>query len=82
MKYYVLTVRDNVANCYGAPMFVTHVGSAVREFGDACQNKPEGNALGKHPEHYELYQLGMWDDSEANFELEKPKQLAVGANYV
>lgn len=81
MKIQVLYIRDIVSNCAPfAPMFVHHIGSAIRDFGDECK-KPD-TKLGQHPTDYELYHAGTWDDVECRFELlEKPIQLAVGANY-
>lgn len=77
----ILVVRDIVANCAPfAPMFVHHIGGAVRDFGDQCLN-PE-TTMGKHPEDYELYHHGEWDDVNLKWEIfETPKQIAVGANY-
>lgn len=80
-KYQVLYVRDIKANCVPfTPLYVIHIGSAVRDFGDQCQN-PE-TVLSKHPEDYELYHHGEWDDVDATYTPhKKPIQLAVGSNY-
>ena len=38
--------------------------------------------LAKHPEDFEVYELGWYGDGDAYFELlETPKQIAVGSNY-
>lgn len=81
MKLQVLYIRDIVANCVPfAPMYVHHLGSAIRDFGDQCKNKE--SQLGKHPEDYELYHHGEWDDVEATYTpLERPKQIAIGHDY-
>lgn len=81
MKQQVLYVRDIKANCVPfMPMYVTHVGMAIRDFGDQCRNKE--TLIGKHPEDYELYQHGEWDDVEATYTpLPRPVQLACGSNY-
>jgi len=50
--------------------------------GDACQDKERKDALGKHPEDFELYHLGWFGDGDAHFEiLPKPQQIAVGSDY-
>lgn len=82
MKYYIVSVRDIVADCYMAPIFVPNLGSAIRSFGDACKNKEPNNPIGTHPEDFELHHIGGWDDQHAEFDTsEKPKQIAVGRNY-
>lgn len=82
MKMQVIATRDIVANVYGPPMYVIHVGQSIRGFGDECQRKEKGNVLGEHPEDFELWHLGEWDDETAEFTpMEPRKQLAVGANY-
>lgn len=85
----IVCLRDIVANVYHQPMFAHHLGGAIRSFGDACQNKPEGNQVGQHPEDYELYHCGEWNDatgewkylSEIDGNQTDFKQIAVGANY-
>lgn len=80
-KFQVIYVRDIVANCVPfVPSYVTHVGAAIRDFQDQCKDKQ--TTIGKHPGDYELMHHGEWDDVDATYTpLEKPKQLAVGANH-
>lgn len=81
MKHYVIAVRDIVADVYNTPMFVHNIGGAIRGFGDACTQEGKEN-IQLHPEDFELYELGEYDDGTATFTLHaKPKQIAVGANY-
>lgn len=81
-KYQVLYIRDIKANCVPfTPVYVIHVGGAIRDFGDQCKN-PE-MLISKHPGDYELYHHGEWDDIDATYTpLKKPKQLAVGSDYI
>lgn len=81
MKMQVLYIRDLMADCVPfVPMYVHHIGAAIRDFGDQC--KKRDTTLGAHPEHYELWHYGEWDDVEAVFTpLPQKKQIAVGANY-
>nr|AVQ10329.1 DNA binding protein VP4 [Gokushovirinae environmental samples] len=94
MHFKVIVTRDIKANVYSTPMFVPHIGQAIRSFGDACQKKDNdpNNVLGNHPEDFELILLGEYDDETGIF-LEhgsdvpdtthawKKHQLAVGSNY-
>lgn len=83
MKMYVLATRDIVANVWSQPMFFPHIGIAIRGFGDQCRDKT--TELGKHPEDYELWMIGEYDDvtgqMEPGIQPDSRKQLAVGANY-
>lgn len=84
MKLQVIATRDIVANVYGAPMFVVNLGSAVRNFGDECKRKEPNNILAAHPEDFELWHLGEYDDNNGvitPYPPEERKQIAVGANY-
>lgn len=76
MKYIVYCVRDIAVNAYDRPFCVTHEGQALRGFRDAI-NDPKSN-LGVHPEDYELYQLGTFDDGAGLFEVGVPKQVSSG----
>lgn len=79
----ILATRDIVSNVHGIPMFVPHIGHAIRTFGDQCRERGDkNNVLGQHPEDFELVELGTYNDVTAQFELlDVPKQIATGANY-
>ena len=82
-KYVVCAVRDICGDVFGLPMFQQSVGMAQRAFSDAVNRPDENNLLYKHPEHFELYELGTFDDSTGSFVLaDKPKQLLLGSNCV
>lgn len=84
MELQVIATRDIVANVYSPPMFIPHIGQAIRSFGDECQRKERGNPLGEHPEDFELWHLGTYDDNTGvitPFTIAERKQIAVGANY-
>jgi len=84
MQLQIIITRDIVANVYGMPVFVPHIGHAIRSFGDECKNKDPKNILGQHPEDFELWHVGEYNDDNGTFLLynaDNRKQLAVGANY-
>lgn len=81
MKLYILAIRDIKANVYMTPFFGHTVGAAVREFGDLANDK--NHPIGKHPEDYELYELGWFGDGDAQFSLrDKPHQVAIASDFV
>lgn len=83
MKYVIVCVRDVCADLFGQPMFQASVGMAQRSFSDAVNRQEANNIIAQHPEHFELFLLGSFDDQTAEFDLlSKPKQLLLGSNCV
>lgn len=79
MRYVVCTVRDRAADVFGQPIFVAAVGQAIRGFGDQVNKVEANNPLNAHPEDFDLYELGTFDDNSGVFtNLDKPRQVAVG----
>lgn len=58
---YILSVKDTKSDIYGQPMFFPTVGMAIRSFQDALADNQ--NAISKHPDDYNLYTIGQWDDN-------------------
>lgn len=56
----MVAVFDKAAEYYMQPFFVRAQGEALRAFMDECAR--EGSQFKDHPEHYDLYQLGEFDD--------------------
>lgn len=82
MKMHIVAMRDIKANVFAQPQFVLSLGGFLRAFEDECTGDPEKSIVAKHPEDFEAYELGWYGDGDAHFELlEKPRQIAVGANY-
>lgn len=80
MRMHIVAVRDIKANCYGVPNCTPSLGASIRSFGDQCQDEKSG-VLYQHPEDFELYQIGSYDDESGALEAIKPVQIAVGSNY-
>lgn len=78
MKYLIVCVRDRAADVYGVPMFVASIGGAIRSFGDEVNRSAENNPFYMHPEDFDLYSIGTFDDTSGSFECGVPKQIAVG----
>lgn len=82
MLLQIIATRDIVSNCYSNLMCVPSLGGAVRSFGDEC-TKP-GTQFNQHPEDYELWHIGEYEDESGTIRVFEPterKQLAAGANY-
>lgn len=73
----VLAVRDRALDAFGTPIFVPAISVAVRSFSDEV-NRPD-SALCAHPEDYDLFHLGSFEDSTGRLlSLELPRQVAIG----
>lgn len=79
MNYTVVSVRDRAADAFGRPAFVAAEGAAIRSFQDELNRKAADNVMYEHPDDFDLFVLGSFDDSNGRFLLfDMPKQLAVG----
>lgn len=77
----IVVIRDIKANVYGQPIFVSTTGGAIRSFGDECV-KTDGNPFALHPEDYELYHWGSYDELTCEFTpLPSMERLALGSNF-
>lgn len=73
----VVAVKDRLADVFSQPMYFATEGQAKRAFTDAI-NDPQNN-MSRHPDDYDMFRLGTFDDSKGKFENEEqPKQIAVG----
>lgn len=56
---YVFAVFDTAAQMYLNPMHFQAPGLAARAFADEVNRSAEDNIIWKHPEDFELHELGM-----------------------
>lgn len=85
MRYKIVCIRDRATDSFGQPIFVVNVGGAIRSFGDEIKRPHSAerpNPYNQHPEDYDLYQMGEFDDESGIFECTRPVQMAVGKDYV
>lgn len=81
MKLVMLSVRDRKADCFGRPFYAPTVAAGVRGFADEVARAD--SELAKHPEDYDLFELGEFHDSNAKFVLlDSPAQVACGDQFV
>jgi hypothetical protein len=79
MKLVLCTVKDRAADAFGRPMFVPSVGVAIRSFSDEVNRDDPENQLNRHPDDFDLYELGEFDDNTGLFDLhDQPKLLSLG----
>lgn len=76
----ICTVRDRATDTYGQPIFVQAIGQAIRSFGDEINRKD--SQLGLHPEDYDLYVIGEYDERTGFIKSEQPRQIAIGKEQI
>jgi len=64
MKHVMVAVFDKAAGAFSPPQFCPAAGVACRQFEDVVNG--EESIFTRHPEHFELYQLGVFDDSNGS----------------
>ena len=79
MKLSICSVKDRAADAFGRPMFVPSTGVAIRSFSDEINRNADDNQLYNHPDDFDLFEFGIFDDNTGLFELhEQPKLLSLG----
>jgi len=77
MKMVIVSILDTAAGAYGRPAFVASEGVAVRQFQDEVNRPSEDNQLYKHPDDFQLFYFGTFDDNSGNMDLlGSPKMIA------
>lgn len=79
MKMIVVSIKDRAADAFGRPFYVPSVGVAIRSFQDEVNRAAEDNQMYQHPDDFDLYDLGSFDDNTGSFTLhETPTLLTLG----
>lgn len=77
MKMVIVSILDTAAGAYGRPAYVASEGVAVRQFQDEVNRAHEDNQLYKHPDDFQLFYIGTFDDNTGGFDLlASPKMIA------
>jgi len=75
MILFVVCVKDRAADVFNRPFFVPHRNVAIRDFTDEVNRVAGDNQLNKHPDDFDLYLLGEYDDSRGAFVNNEPQVL-------
>lgn len=80
MKVKIFSVQDSKAGVFMQPFPAVNELVALRGFADAAKDKVTN--VGKHPEDFNLFELGEFDDQEGKFtNLNTPKMLGTANQY-
>lgn len=83
MRFIIVAIFDRALGAYGRPAFVPAVGAAIRSFQDEVNRVDPQNDLNKHPDDFELFGLGSYDDATGCFTTDgPPMSLALGKQMV
>jgi hypothetical protein len=63
----VVSVYDRASETFGRPVFVPAKAAAIRSFTDEVNRDDSANDLKRHPDDFDLYVLGNFDDSKGVF---------------
>lgn len=74
----VVAIKDRAMDAYGRPFLVVAIGQAIRSFQDEINREAPDNTMYHHPDDYDLYELGTYDDQTGTFNCAQPKQIAIG----
>lgn len=77
MIHFLCAVKDLAANTYGLPFAVVHPSQALRTFQQQIERNAPDNPYFTHPEHWELWQIGKYDDAGATITQDR-RQLGSG----
>jgi len=78
MKLTVCAVRDRAIDTYANPFFVRALGEAIRSFTDEVNRAAQDNQLYQHPEDFDLYELGIYDNEDGTFISNGPRMICIG----
>lgn len=74
MQQSIVSVFDKKTSLYHNPVTVRSIGDAIRDF-ETLKKNPD-NRYGQHPEDYELYKIGEFNDDNGEIVTSKPMHLA------
>lgn len=74
MKLNMYAIKDSCSNTYQRPFYARSDGEALRSFSDIAGDS--SHPIGQHPEHYSIWRLGTFSDSDAACHIETKECLA------
>ena len=79
MKYILIAVRDRAVDAFQPINCVRAEGEAIRGFQDAV-NDPNNRQLNQHPEDFDLYVVGYFDDQTGTLLAITPERIMRGTD--
>lgn len=79
MFHFIVCVKDRAADVFNRPFFVPHRNVAIRDFTDEVNRAAADNQLNKHPDDFDLYLMGQFNDNLGEFLVDMDPILLVRA---
>lgn len=77
----IFAVKDTKAGTFYQPFVRTNSAVAERDFQTMCSDK--NSLTGKYPEHFDLYDLGIFDERTGKMDLyESPMHVVKGTDLI
>lgn len=76
----IFAIYDQKLEAYNRPFFLISDGVAIRAFQDEINNKE--SELSKHPDDYELYKIGEYNEETGEINPNLPQLIASGRALV
>lgn len=80
MKMNIYSIYDTASGLYSRPFFCQSDQEALRSFSDISTDAE--HPIGKHPEDYSLFRIGIFNDSNGNLQNEDNDNLAQALELV
>ena len=77
---FVMSIFDRKVGSYGRPIFCRALGEGMRIFRDEVNRPAEDNILFKHPEDFDLYHVGSFDEESGKLLPIVPVMLDTGVS--
>lgn len=79
MQFLILSLRDIKADLFHPPIYSANLMVTLRDIGDHIQAGTAQEHWVKHPQDFELYQLGTWDSATGETVSEKRQITALSS---
>lgn len=79
MKRIVCCVQDRKSELFASPMVFVNDADAIRNFADAVNREDANSMIYLHPDDYDLFRIGTFDDSDGVLVPENHRRLLTGA---
>lgn len=79
MNRVVCVVQDRKSELFAAPMLFVNEADAVRNFADAVNREDAQSMLYLHPDDYDLFRIGTFDDQDGILVAEPHRRLMTGS---
>lgn len=73
----IFCIKDRAVQTFGEPMAMPSQQHAIRWFKDLVNSDPAQSAIARHPDDYDLYYIGEYNDDAAEMIEQEPIELAV-----